>query len=108
VIVGPALIDAYLLESTVAKYPRIVVADGVLGRVREALQTPLFRPALVEDRDTLWVLDLFSTIDPGDEPFVNTIRDRLARAFDDSANEPGIRAKLGWLKTFMASRRPPM
>jgi hypothetical protein len=90
VIVGPALVDAYLLESTVAKYPRVVVAGPVLERIRAVLQPPAFGPALVEDRDTLWVLDFFFPIEPRDEEFVALVRKRLDEALDKNPNDTGI------------------
>ncbi len=61
-IVGQALIDAYQIERSVAKYPRIVVADNardLLVGPRADLHVPHGPSQCEADADGLWFLDIF-------------------------------------------------
>ena len=55
-IVGKALIDAYLLESKVACYPRVVLSPKICTRQNDELS----RDSFVQDADGIWHLDYFS------------------------------------------------
>jgi hypothetical protein len=100
VILGPALVDAYELETKVAKYPRIVVADALLyadGPFRARIQPG----ATIKDHDGLHVLNLFMggmfLIDPS---FIPSSRERIASELKET-RDMGIRAKLGWLLDYL-------
>jgi hypothetical protein len=106
VIFGPALVDAYLLESTVAKYPRIIVSDALLPKARgDAAADEAVIPAssIVEDADTLHVLNVFAPME-GEHPMTDWVLHFRARVDADlkaHRSDAGIRAKLGWLRKFI-------
>jgi hypothetical protein len=57
VVFGEALVDAYRLESELAKGPRIVVSDRILSQLQGG---PASHPNLVrQDSDGLWYLNYF-------------------------------------------------
>lgn len=61
-VFGPAMIRAYQLESEVAVYPRVVIEDSLIPRVRSSIlpmasgRIPPFR----QDSDGFWFLNPFS------------------------------------------------
>jgi hypothetical protein len=59
VVFGPAVIEAYLIERDVAKYPRIIVTEGVR---EEILLDPLIsdRPLLRQDIDGCWFVNVLT------------------------------------------------
>jgi hypothetical protein len=103
VILGPALVEAYELESSAAKYPRILIPDTGLATAILALPRSGFPPhrSVLEDFDGMPVLNVFGGILPGDAPAINVIRDRVSKDLLDHRADAGIRAKLGWLRKFI-------
>lgn len=102
-VVGPALVEAHRLESTVALYPRIVLSDAVAPLIVNLVKGTDKSQRVEMDRDTLLILDPFATFE--DRP-VRRIRMREAqeRAFANQEAhraDLSIRAKMGWLITFL-------
>lgn len=62
-IVGPAFIDAYVGESQLARYPRIILArqlaEGVINQAIGLLK-PMFARMLKPGEDGWWYIDVFS------------------------------------------------
>ena len=115
IIFGPALLDAYGLETSIAKYPRVVLSRGVyqdFQRVKSGLKIPRVR--LADDGPPF--LDVFAqfvmlnetepTID-----FTNSKEVLQAQAcqrsiqnlVDDSIYEPKHYEKLLWLAVYWNS-----
>jgi hypothetical protein len=104
-IFGPALIDAHVLESKVAYYPRILIDDSALGCIEDE-RLRRFCRTVRTDKDGLRYLDILgSEAGPADEP-------RLTGGYEqqmlDSArgklcgtNDPRIKAKLGWMVNYL-------
>jgi len=116
IIYGPALNEAHRLESTVAKYPRILVTDGVLpGPLVSMFGDGGQLPAHIieEDTDTLRFFNPFaSMVRPGllGRDVTERARTNIARDLETHYVDVGIRAKLGWLLTFVdrvLTRVPP-
>jgi hypothetical protein len=102
-IVGPALVEAHRLESTVARYPRIVLSDAVVPLILDLANENRVTHRVVMDRDTLLILDPFGTFE---ERAVRRERMLIARqrAFETQEAhraDVSIRAKMGWLITFL-------
>jgi hypothetical protein len=105
VIIGPALVEAHDIESTVAKYPRIVVANDLVPSSFYPAQAGTVRVPLgsvIRDHDLLGVLNPFSQpYGPFPDAFIEHFRRRVQRDLLRKNGDLGIRAKLGWLLTFM-------
>lgn len=102
-IVGPALVEAHRLESTVARYPRIVLSDAVLPLILDLSNENRITHRVEQDRDTFLILDPFATFEDG---AVRRERMLIARqrAFETQEThraDVSIRAKMGWLITFL-------
>jgi hypothetical protein len=57
VVFGEAMVTAYELECSVAKYPRVVVAGGIIDRLNPT--RPEDCTALLQDHDGHWCLNYF-------------------------------------------------
>lgn len=55
VVFGPALVRAYRVETTAAVYPRIIIDDSIVGRLKPAVRDQL----LEQDADGLWFTPMF-------------------------------------------------
>jgi hypothetical protein len=109
VMFGPAFLDAYHIEQTIAKYPRIlpsrVVCEDFLAI--EPLNDGEPWPALTMDDDGppyLDVLERFSKINDADaaptereSETANRCADALQRLINDAVYEPRYFEKLEWL-----------
>lgn len=104
-IFGPALIDAYRLESKVARYPRILIADSALPCVDSERMRRFCRTART-DRDGLIYLDILGhEAGPPSEPrrrsgseqeMLDATRERFNRE-----ESPRIKAKLAWMVAYL-------
>lgn len=115
VIIGPALVDAYLLENKIAKYPRVVVSEELCPGTLASLypgagpvtaSATLKAPAIVDDLDGLRVLNPFdgSLVPPGRE-FIEPSLARVQSDFVKHYGDVAIRSKLGWLQKFLVRLR---
>jgi hypothetical protein len=116
IVFGPALIDAYHLESKAARFPRVLVSDEVIATSRQNLVKFTDRGPegayfasefLRRDSDRLFHVDHLTTalLSPGsvigaDEP---ELRRRIQRAgamalseFSEAGRSTDVRAKWGW------------
>jgi hypothetical protein len=106
VIVGPALVEAYELESTAAKFPRIVLADNVQPLILGLSSGQVIAERVEQDRDMLLILNPFVTFQSAMSPAERRdrmvmVQQRAVRTQQDHYADLGIRAKMGWLITFI-------
>lgn len=117
-VVGPAMVDAYFLESQIAKYPRIVISDELKTEFEVNLQEYVdSQPNLTEipsfnkifkqdDVDGLWYMDY---IDPDEEfvirhskkDYIETLKDIARKGLSNS--DANIRMKYEWLERKLAA-----
>ena len=117
-VVGPAMVDAYLLENTIAKYPRIVISEELKNEFEVNLQEyvdsqpnlseiPAFNKIFKQDDvDGLWYMDY---VDPDEEfvikhskeDYLDTLKD-IARKGLTNTN-PNVRLKYEWLERKLAA-----
>lgn len=109
IIFGKGMLDAYDLESNVASYPRIIVADEVVNSIPEHYQY-IKKDFLKRDSDGFWYINAFNY-----SPIVRQIRiinkdvlvtnNKLVKIKQNIINkleeskdlEPSIKAKYRWL-----------
>jgi hypothetical protein len=121
VIFGPALVDAYNLETKVSLHPRIMLSDPVLedakthaGRSRD--QKRLLYRLVREDAYDVPYLNLFTDWHEDDEAWkpesiakLNVLRALIERGLKDNARNPGVAEKYRWmareLDKFLAEKR---
>ena len=112
-VVGPAMVDAYLLESTIAKYPRIVISEELKNEFEVNLQEYVdSQPNLSEipgfnkifkqdDVDGLWYMDY---VDPDEafvikhskEDYLDSLKDIVRKGLTNV--NPNVRLKYEWLE----------
>jgi hypothetical protein len=117
-VVGPAMVDAYLLESTIAKYPRIVISEELKNEFEVNLQEYVdSQPNLSEipgfnkifkqdDVDGLWYMDY---VDPDEafvikhskEDYLDSLKDIVRKGLTNV--NPKIRLKYEWLEQKLAA-----
>lgn len=117
-VVGPAMVDAYFLESQIAKYPRIVISEELKTEFEVNLQEYVdSQPNLTEipsfnkifkqdDVDGLWYMDY---IDPDEEfvirhskkDYIDTLKDIARKGLSNS--DANVRMKYEWLERKLAA-----
>jgi len=102
VIYGPAMLDAYELEQTVAVYPRILIAPDALRVVRTIPIGALVR----DDFDGLSHLDIFQC--PDTSPievagWVSDVRKIIDQKMKDDAGDLKLEAKHRWFLRYLES-----
>ena len=117
-VVGPAMVDAYFLESQIAKYPRIVISEELKTEFEVNLQEYVdSQPNLTEipsfnkifkqdDVDGLWYMDY---IDPDEEfvirhskkDYIETLKDIARKGLSNS--DANVRMKYEWLERKLAA-----
>ena len=117
-VVGPAMVDAYFLESQIAKYPRIVISEELKTEFEVNLQEYVdSQPNLTEipsfnkifkqdDVDGLWYMDY---IDPDEEfvirhskkDYIETLKDIARKGLSNL--DANVRMKYEWLERKLAA-----
>lgn len=91
------VIDAYMLESTVARYPRVVISQDLLGLVYP--DQPTLPDFIIKEQDNIAFIDYLGiTKNNGRENLeqnISSIVDKLFSNVNTSLNEKGI-----WLSSY--------
>lgn len=99
---GPALVDAYLIESKQAIYPRIVIDEKIINEAREHLRNQL----IYKDEDEKMCLNYLKSFGGNREAWIKDIEEMLRsvnqeiRKLQEDKKNKKIMDKLIWLKEF--------
>ncbi len=102
-VVGPGLVEAHWLESNIARFPRIVVSDGLcadLDSIAMVTAAGNRQKWYLSDRDGLNVLNPFVGLGDSRLDEIKPIAGCLKRVEKDLKTHRGdaaIRSQLGWL-----------
>jgi len=109
---GPAIIEAYEIEQTVAHFPRIVVTDPVRTAISWENETFWNGEMLHQDSDGLWFLNalipplskaestLTNTSSMDTVEFLTSLRSVLAEKIESSRAKVRHLSKVGWLVSY--------
>jgi hypothetical protein len=112
VMFGPAFLEAYRIESTIANYPRVVLSRDVyadFNRMQARLRPLSPRVRLADDGPAF--VNMFELFKESRMPSINTSRKRrarrchtaLQRLLNESIHEPKHFEKLQWLANYWNS-----
>lgn len=103
IIFGPALVEAYLREEKLAKYPRIIIPKHIIDEYKEDItQTALLSGFAYLEQDGFYVINYLSVL--CGQTFRQHDRDNLVRFVDDTLRktlEPSIREKYQYLEYWL-------
>ncbi len=118
IIIGPALVDAYLTEKSVAVYPRILVDDATMDYWTEECNSfhPRQKALVRKDFDGQNYLDILApqwsesflpwiddtsseTVPPDPGEFLAAAFKRIRKGLTKSEDRPKVHAKYMWLAT---------
>ena len=98
IVFGPALVDAYNLESKIAIYPRIVIHERLFSEI----DSPLVR----RDFDGMPFLDFLALGRTADwfPKFLKQVRRFILKEYETHRGNPTVQTKYGWLITYFNSQ----
>jgi hypothetical protein len=115
IIFGPAFVDAYITESKVAMYPRIILDSNILDIVEGDTkfytdgrpQKEVLLSFLSEDEDGKYFIDYFEKCTKNMSlnelnSYIVNLRNIILDGFkkaESSYKNPDLKAKYGWMKT---------
>jgi len=117
-IFGPALVEAYRLESQIAKFPRIIVPravarDGLVyaeqgthwkqyfdGRFIQAEDGPFFIDILRDHTRHLQKVVNHTMADDGTLPLLRMMRTAIQKRFDEASDNPNHFEKVAWFVVY--------
>ncbi len=108
-VYGPALIEAYELESSTAIYPRIALSASLAADALEELaevgggSTEVHRKLLAVDEDGVVFVDYLSSIydEPDEvEAFLRNHKDHIEAQLDQHRGDPHVHLKYRWLAEY--------
>jgi hypothetical protein len=82
IIFSNALVEAYKLESKYAIYPRVILSEAILDKIREIDTPDVWTTLLVSDWESVWFINPFKTIEHSQKVLINSFSDVL-NSFDD-------------------------
>ncbi len=109
VLFGPAVIEAYELESRVAKYPRILVTEEVRKEAWGYHEGIWKGRLFIQDTDGCWFINVLTpsmsewralstaNMDVSSREFLQTVRNWLSRELKAPKSDLGKMSKLQWL-----------
>ena len=118
---GPGLIEAYKLESSAARYPRIIVSEEIhlasqsVSYNVDGRESMLLDKKIRRDFDGLhyldWMLHYHSIYEPGSKGFriyegpgnYLGFKEAIEFALEDAAENPAVRSKIFWLANYFNS-----
>ena len=114
IVFGPAFLEAYRIESSIAKFPRVVLSSAVMEDARKYLKEEKYRSALNKIADMEDLHNLIRLSDDGpafvhvfhdiDQPFASIKADKATKAISNllrnAMHEPSHYEKLKWLAVY--------
>ncbi|MBO8176036.1 MAG: hypothetical protein H0Z31_01105 [Bacillus sp. (in: Bacteria)] len=97
IVVGPAMIEAYELESKVANYPRVILSVDYFEKVKNVQDVQLFN-LLKQDRDGFHFTNFACLYK---EKEMKDLKSYATKEINSTKNKAGIYAKLSWLVDYL-------
>jgi hypothetical protein len=100
---GPAFLEAYRIEQTIAGVPRVILSRDTYGDVQHHVNSLGFGPKVLLDDDGPPYLDVLASL-PGETPDTTNVCQRIIQQLlDVSIHTPKHYAKLRWLTIYWNS-----
>lgn len=113
-VFGPALLEAYRLESSVARFPRIMINRDVIDRVQMSGRKQEFSAYIDQAADGPYAVNLFHGITDAEHPTRQTrllpvleeISARVEQRLNEAVDNPSHFEKAQWFARYWNSKIP--
>lgn len=102
ILMGPAMVEAYTMESQVAKYPRIIVCDmakQVWDKCTQILQVAYVpdNQFMLKDSDGQWYIDYLNDLDYNFSNDGERMYRSIRNIIKQNISNPDLQLKYQWL-----------
>ena len=101
ILFGPALIEAYELESKTALYPRIILSKTAFSLLESTYDSDFLKQQLCQSQDGVWYIHLFyNSIKDVYRDWEKTFKPIIEQALNDNIDNPTIYKKIRWFAEY--------
>ena len=101
ILFGPALIEAYELESKIALYPRIILSKSAVSLLKENYKDQIIEQQICQSQDGVWYIHLFNdSLQDVYGDWQKTFKPIIERALKENIDNPNVFKKIRWFAEY--------
>ena len=101
ILFGPALIEAYELESKIALYPRIILSKSAVSLLKESNKDQIIEQQICQSQDGVWYIHLFNdSLQDVYDDWQKTFKPIIEQALKENIDNPNVFKKIRWFAEY--------
>ena len=101
ILFGPALIEAYELESKIALYPRIILSKSAVSLLEKSFKDEIIKQQMCQSQDGVWYIHLFhNSIKDVYDDWQKKFKPIIELALKENIDNPSIYKKVSWFAKY--------